>query len=191
MSLVKSVLRAGVSNAIGQVASYSAGSIMESSFGSMKSFLPKVEVPDALKGANLKFNTNAIKLPAGVDSYISPILSGFLSNVNFPTEVNGVPIPKLPDFSSVSSDVSKHLSGIGFDTDKLGIRSIDEILQNPDISSLKSVQFESPIDPSKIPSLSDPMSGFDISSIQKEIDSVTTSLPDIDGLESVDVSKYF
>lgn len=191
MSLAKSILRAGVSSAIGHVASYGAGKVIESSFGSMKGFLPKVEMPDAIKNANLKFDTSAIKLPAGVDSYISPILSGFLSNVNFPSEVNGVPIPKLPDFSSVSSDLNKYLTGVGFDTNKLGIRSVDDILQSPDISALKSVQFESPVDPSKIPSLSDPMGAFDLSSIQNEIGSVTSSLPDIDDLSKVDVSKFF
>lgn len=151
----------------------------------------KVEVPDTVKNFKPNWDVKSIKLPAGVDSYLSPVASGLLSGVKLPAEIGGVKLPELPDLSSVSSKVDDYLSGMGLDTEKLGIRSVDEILKTPDLSALKGVGTVSTPDLStamQMPDLSSAMEGFDISSIQSQIDEITSTMP---SMESIDISQYF
>ena len=150
--------------------------------------VPKLDVPEGLKSYKPNFNAESIKLPAGVDSYISPVVSKAISGFSLPTSIGGVSLPKMPDLSSVASEVDHKLSSLGFDTSKLGIRSVNDILANPDLSALKNVEFASPVDLNNMPDLSKAMDGFDLSEAQSQVDSIMNSIPSITGF---DISKYF
>ncbi len=88
----------------------------------------------------------------------------------------------------MSSKVDEYLSGFGFDAEKLGIRSVSDILKEPDLSALKDVNWASPVTIDTIPDLTKSMDAFDINSVQSQIDQVTSKIPDVD---SIDISKYF
>lgn len=150
--------------------------------------LPKVEMPEAAKNFKMNIDPSVIKLPAGVDSYISPLASGILSNLKLPSELGNIPLPTMPDLSSVTSKVDEYLSGFGFSTEKLGIRSVSDILKEPDISSLKNVEWASPVTIDNIPDLTKSMDAFDIDSLQSQINGITGQMPEMD---NIDLSKYF
>ena len=170
MGYIKSVLKNGLSGSMNQIKSYDISGKINSKIGSMGIDLSRMDVP---KLNNMKFENN-IKLPAGVDSYISPIASTALSKVSLPAGLGSIPIPQMPDLSSVSADVDNFVSGMGINTKDLGIRSVSDILKEPDLSALKSVQFESPVDVNNLPDLSHALDGFE--------------LPNIDELKSLGVN---
>lgn len=185
---ITSILKNGAKSAMNQVKSMDVMGQLNSGLSSVGIEVPKLNVPDGVKNFKPNFNTDAIKLPAGIENYLSPVTTGLLSGVKLPSEINGVQIPQLPDLSSVSTDLDSMLSGIGFDTNKLGIRSVDDILKEPDLSALKSVQFELPIDLNNMPDLTASLDDFDMSEVQSQIDEITNQMPD---MEKIDISKYF
>lgn len=151
--------------------------------------MPKFQMPEAAKQLKLDIDPSIMKLPAGVTNRISPVAmqAASLAGVKLPSEIGGVSLPQMPDLSSMTSKVEESLSGIGFDTDKLGIRSISDILKEPDLSSLANVKFETPpkVD---IPDVTKAFDSFDMSGIQGDIDSMTEGIP---GVDKIDVTKYF
>lgn len=185
---ITSILKSGAKSVMNQVKSMDVMGQLNSGLSSVGIEVPKLNVPDGVKNFKPNFNTDVIKLPAGVENYLSPVTTSLLSGVKLPSEINGVQIPQLPDLSSVSTDIDSMLSGIGFDTNKLGIRSVDDILKEPDLSALKSVQFESPIDLNNIPDVTTSLDDFNISEVQSQIDEITNQMPD---MEKIDISKYF
>ena len=188
MGFLKSTIKSGAYNAINQIKSVDMGSKLNSALGSMGLEMPKLEMPEAAKNMKLDLDPSALKMPAGMDSYISPIASKLMSGVKLPSEIGGVPLPQMPDLSSVSSEVDGYLSGMGLDTNKLGIRSVGEILKAPNLSELKSVQFESPVDMNNLPDLTTSLDGFDMGETQSEIDKFTKQFS---GIDNFDISKYF
>jgi hypothetical protein len=188
MGFLKSTIKSGANNAINQIKNVDMGTKLNSALGSMGLEMPKLDVPDVAKNMKLNIDPSAIKMPAGMDSYISPIASKLMSGVKLPSEIGGVPLPQMPDLSSVSSEVDGYLSGMGLDTNKLGIRSVGEILKTPNLSELKQVQFESPVDMNNLPDLTSSLDDFSLEGTQSEIDKFTNQFP---GVDSFDVSKYF
>ena len=188
MGSITNILKGQANNAISQLKGMNIENEINSRIKSanLDFELPKLEVPDSLK--NVKLDVSSFKLPAGVDSYISPVVSQLLSGIKLPSEIGGLSLPQLPDLSSVSSKVDDFLSGFGFDTNKLGIRDIEDILQEPDLSALKNVTFESPIDLNNMPDLTQSLDDFDLSGLQSEIDGMTSQIPEMD---NIDISKYF
>ena len=187
MGGITSILKGGAKSAMNQVKSMDVMGQLNSGLSSVGIDVPKLNMPDGVKNFKPSFNTDVIKLPAGVESYISPLASGLLSNAKLPSEFGGIQLPQLPDLSSVSSDINGYLSGIGLDTNQLGIRNIDDILKEPDLSSLKDVQFESPVDLDNMPDLTKSLDDFDMSGLQSQIDEITNQFPGV----NIDISKYF
>ena len=152
--------------------------------------MPEMKMPDATKDWKLNLDPSVIKPPAGMTNYFSPIAQKLasLSGVKLPSEIGGVPLPTLPDLSSVSSKVDEFLSGFGFNTEKLGIRSVDDILKEPDLKSISNVPSLNTVDPNNMPDITTAMDGFDIDGIQKEVNDMTSNIP---GTDKIDISKYF
>lgn len=188
MGYIKDLFKGGIKSAMNQIREIDPIGKVNSELGSIGIEVPKFEMPDAAKNMKLNLDPSIIKLPAGIDSYISPLASKAMEGVKLPSEFNGIPIPEMPDLSSVSSEVNNYMSGIGLDTDKLGIRNVGDILKEPDLSSLKSVQFESPVDLNNLPDLSTVMDDFDLSEAQKQINDITSKSSIID---NIDISKFF
>lgn len=188
MGGITSILKAGANNAMNTVKSYDYKGHINSALSMAGVDMPKLEVPDAVKNWNFNIDPSIIKLPTGVDNYISPVASTLLSHVNLPSELGSIPLPSLPDYSSVTSQVEGYLSGMGFSTSALGIRSIEDILKEPDITSLKAVQFASPVDLNNMPDITTIMDDVDIGGIQSQIDNVTQDFPQVGNF---DISKYF
>lgn len=163
MGYIKSVLKNGLSGSMNQIKSYDISGKINSKIGSIGIDLSRLDVP---KLNNMQFENN-IKLPAGVDSYISPIASGALSKIPLPEGLGSIPLPEMPDLSSVSADIDNFVSGMGISTKDLGIRSVDDILKAPDLSSLKDVQWEYPVDVNNLPDLSHALDGFEIPNISE------------------------
>lgn len=188
MGYVTDMLKGGVNSAKNQIKSYDIGGHIKSGIESAGIQTP--EMPTRLKEWKApKMETGRIKLPAGVDTYIPAAFADKMPRLDIPSEINGVQLPQLPDLSSVSSELDKNLLGIGFDTNKLGIRSVDEILKEPDLTSLKSVQFESPVDLNNMPDLTTSMDEFDIDELTSKFDSLTADVPT--SIDEFDLSKYF
>lgn len=181
MGYMKSVLKGGLSSAMGQIKSYDISSKVNSQLSSVGVKVPNIGLSDSVKNLKFDIDPSILKLPAGVENYISPIANGVLSNVKVPEELGklGIPLPEMPDLSSVTSDVDKFMSGMGIDTNKLGIRSVSDILKEPDLSALKQVQFESTVDLNNMPDLSHALDDF--------------QMPNIDELKQlgVDVNSIF
>ncbi len=190
MGTITSLMKAGSSSMMGQLKNYNVNGYISSALKDATSDLdlPKINVPDTVKGLKFNIDPSIVKLPAGVDTYMSPVLSGILSHVKLPAELGNIPLPTMPDLSSVSSKVDEYLSGFGLDTEKLGIRSVSDILKEPDLSALKDVNWASPVTIDTIPDLTKSMDAFDINSVQSQIDQVTSKIPDVD---NIDISKYF
>ena len=190
MGTVSSILKSGLNSAKSQFKSYDVEGQINSALSVAGSDLniPKPKMPEAMKNMKLNIDPSVVKLPAGVDSYISPFASKLISNMKLPSEINGVQIPQMPDLSSVSLKVDEYLSGFGLDTNKLGIRSVNDILKEPDLSSLKSVQFESPIDLNNMPDLTKSLDSFDMGGLQGQINELTNGIP---GMDKLDLSQYF
>ncbi len=192
MSYVKDILKGGAASALNQIKSYDIGGALKNSLSSagINVDMPKLNL-DTTKIDGKKIDLSKIQLPGGAENYISPITSKALSVVSVPSSINGVPIPelpKLPDLSSVSSQVDGYLLSHGLDTEKLGIRSVDDILETPDLASLKSVQWDSPATFDLL-DLDSAIDKFDMAEAQKKIDSLS-SLTD-GKLKNFDISKYF
>lgn len=188
MGTITSLLKTGANSTLNRIRSYDLNDHLSGISDALK--VPKIEMPNLENNMKLNIDPSAVKLPAGVTNYISPLTSKLteITNVKLPSEINGVSLPTLPDLSSVSSEVDNALSKFGFDTDKLGIRSVGDILKEPDLSSLKNVQFEQPVDLNNLPDITSSLDDFDMSDTQSQIDSLTNSIP---GMESIDISKYF
>ena len=192
MGYVKDILKGGAASALNQIKSYDIGGTLKSGLSSagLDVNMPKLNL-DTTKIDGKKIDLSKIRLPGGATNYISPILSKTVPEFSVPSSINGVPIPelpKLPDLSSVSSQVDGYLSTHGFDTEKLGIRSVDDILEVPDLASLKGVQWDDPAT-FEIPDLDSALNNFDMEEAQKKIDNLS-SLTDSQ-LENFDISKYF
>lgn len=192
MGSIKNMLKTGASQSLNQIKNYDIGKDLKSAqsmVGLDNVQLPKFEMPEAAKQMKLDVDPSIMKLPAGVTNRISPVAmkAASLAGVKLPSEIGGVPLPQMPDLSSMSSKVEESLSGFGFDTGKLGIRSVSDILKEPDLSSLANVKFETPpkVD---MPDITSAFDSFSMDGIQSEIDSMTAGIP---GVDSINVSKYF
>jgi hypothetical protein len=121
---------------------------------------------------------------------MSPLSSfaASLTGVKLPSEIGGVPLPTLPDLSSMTSKVDEQLASLGISTKDLGIRDVSDILKEPNIDSLKNVQFESPVDLNNMPDITKSLDGFQIGGVQGELDQMTKDVP---GMDKIDLSKYF
>ncbi len=150
--------------------------------------LPKVDLSEATKDWEFKFDPGIVKLPAGIDNYISPLAKQGLSAIKLPSELGNIPLPTMPDLSSVSSKIDESLAGLGIDTQKLGIRSVNDILKEPDLSALKKVDFAQPVDLDNMPDLTKSLDGFDIGGLQSQIDGLMSTDP---SLPDIDISQYF
>lgn len=157
--------------------------------------MPNLDTSELTKGMKFDTKLSDVKLPGGMTNYLPPVVSKIFGEVKLPSEIGGVPLPQLPDLSSVTDEVESFLSGIGFNTNTLGIRSITDILKEPDLSSLKNVQFDtrsntdvnvSSLD--DIPDISSLLNGFDVSGLQGDINQLTTEVPE---MNDFDISKYF
>lgn len=192
MGTITSLLKGGATSAMNQFKNSVSVDKINSQLSAAGSGLqiPKVDMPESVKNLKLNIDPSVLQLPAGIDSYISPLASAAISasGLKLPSEINGVKLPQMPDLSSVSSEVNNALSGLGLDTNKLGIRSVDDILATPDLSSLKNVNFASPVDLNSMPDLTTAMDSVDIDGIQGEINNLTKDIPVMD---SIDISKYF
>ena len=191
MGKITNFLKGGATDMVNQVKSIDVSSQINSAISStnLTSFkMPDIDTSELTK--NIKFGTKLsdVKLPGGMTNYISPVVTKMFGNVKLPSEIGGISLPKLPDLSSVIPEVESFLSGIGFDTKALGIRSISDILKEPDLSSLKNVQFDSRIDMNNLPDMSKALDGFNIDSLQSDIDTLTSSIPE---MKDIDISKYF
>ena len=110
-------------------------------------------------------------------------------DIKLPSGIGGFSLPQLPDLSSVASEVDSMLSGIGFNTDTLGIRNITDILNNPNLGEIKTNVYWQPlVDMDNIPDVTKSLDNFDISGVQNDINKLTSGMPD---MESIDVSKFF
>lgn len=188
MGYIQNVIKNGAANSIARFKNYDVAGKMNSALDSFGIEMPKLSMPEAAKEMKLDLDPSVIKMPAGVDNYISPIAAKLTSGVKLPSELGGIPLPQMPDLSSVSSEVDGYLSGMGLDTNKLGIRSVSDILKEPDLSSLKQVQFESPVDLDNMPDITKSLDDFNMQETQSEIDKFTSQIP---GAGSFDISKYF
>lgn len=188
MGSITNILKGQANNAMSQIKGMNVENEINSRLKSanIDFQLPDLEVPDSIK--NFKLDVSSFKLPAGVDSYISPVVSQLLSGIKLPSEIGGLSLPQLPDLSSISSKVDDYLSGLGLDTSKLGIGDVSDILKEPDLSVLNNISFESPIDLNNMPELTTSLDDFDLSGLQSEIDGMTSQIPEMD---SIDISKYF
>lgn len=192
MGTITKLIKSGASSAMSQIKNSvnidSINSQLSAAGSSLQ--IPKLEMLEVMKNMKLNIDPSVLKMPAGIDNYISPVTKAIsnAAGVKLPSEINGVPLPQLPDLFSVSSELESHLSGLGFDADKLGIRNISDILKEPDLSALKKVQFASPVDLNNMPDLTESFDGFDLSEVQSEIDKISKELP---GVDSIDISKYF
>lgn len=188
LGVIKNYIKSGATGAINNLKNYDLGKQLKQA--NLMPDIPKVEMPEAVKSMKWNVDPSVMKLPAGVTNYMSPLASKAASfaGVKLPSEVGGVPLPKLPDLSSMSSKVDESLSGFGFDTKKLGIRSVEDILKTPDLDALKQVQFDSRIDLNNMPDLTKSLDDFKLESPQAEINNMTKDIP---GVDKIDLSKYF
>lgn len=191
MGTITSLIKSSAKNSMSQLKSYDVKGKINSALdmsGIDFQIPDKIDVPDSVKNFKPNFTVNELKLPAGIDSGLSPIAAKLASGIKLPSEVGGVPLPELPDLSSVTSEVNSFISGMGIDTNKLGIRSVDEILKTPDFSALKSVQSAAPPTITELPDLTSSMEDFNIGDVQSQIDDITGKMP---SMESIDISQYF
>lgn len=188
MGTITKLLKAGVNNSLNQFKNVNVSDKVSSALDSAGiSF----KMPEKAKDMRINLDPSVLKLPGGVDNYISPLASAALSKVSIPSSIGGVNLPQLPsmpDLSSVTNQVENGLGKFGFDTDKLGIRGISDILAAPDLKSLKGVVNFTPVDLENMPDLTKSLDGFNVDSIQNEIDNLTGKFP---GMEKLDISKYF
>lgn len=93
---------------------------------------------NALNKLGVGFEGGELKLPYGLNSYIAKPVADMLSSVGakIPTSINGVPLPALPDISQAAGPITSALSSVGLDTDILGMRSISDILDYPDLTAV-------------------------------------------------------
>lgn len=177
-SIGKAIGRSVISSAVDIGTSTVINKAMSSGFKA-----PKVDI---------KMDSGGLKLPYGLDSYISKPVKDVANKLNLsvPTEINGVKLPSMPDLTQVSGKVEGALSSMGLSTKLLGIRDINDILSNPDIVALKNVDFASPINLNNMPDVNTLMNKVDISVIENSVNKV----PDIESIlnkPSLDVSKFF
>ena len=181
---IQSVLTAGMKQSLGHLKNVDFVTPLKS----VGVDIPKPQMPEAIKNWEPKFDTKVIKLPAGVNSYISPLAQGLLSNIKLPEGIGGLSLPQLPDLSSVTSKIEESMSSMGLDTSKIGMNSVEDILKEPDLSSLYSVPSTLTFDVNNMPDPNSIMSEFDISGTQAQINEMSSKVP---GIESIDISKYF
>lgn len=191
MGAIKNLIKTGANQSLNRLKNYDVGGKMTSAIESAGFDIPKVEMPDQVKEMKLNIDPSIIKPPAGMTNYISPLLEKGLSltGVKLPSEIGGVELPTLPDLSSVSSKVDEYVSGLGIDTEALGIRNVSDILKEPDLKSITKVPSTSPVDYNNLPDINSAMDGFNMDSIQSEIDSLTSQIPGASS--SFDLSKIF
>lgn len=191
MGTITKLFKAGVTNSLNQFKNVDVGGKISSAVNSSGIDFKMPDVAGATKDWKLNVDTSTLKLPAGVSNYISPLASKAMEKVKLPTSISGLPIPQLPtlpDLSSVTSQVEDALGSVNFNTEKLGIRSVSDILKAPDISSLYGGGTQSPVDLNNMPDLTKALEGFNVDEIQSSIDKVTGKFP---GMEKLDISKYF
>ena len=190
MGSITNLIKSGASKSLSQFKNYDVGGKVDKALNSAGIELPEVEMPDVAKEMKLNIDPSVIKPPEGLTNRISPLAqkAASLSGVKLPSEIGRVKLPTMPDLSSVSSKVDEGLSKFGFDTEKLGIRSVEDILKEPDFSSLYSVPSVNSTPNVDIPDVSKSLDEFDMGSIQSEIDKMSADFP---GVDSIDLSKYF
>ena len=189
MGEIKNIIKKGAINTMSSMKSYDLTSKLKST-GIPIPEMHKIEMPEAAKNMKLDIDPSVVKLPAGVTNYMSPLSSfaASLTGVKLPSEIGGVPLPTLPDLSSMTSKVDEQLASLGISTKDLGIRDVSDILKEPNIDSLKNVQFESPVDLNNMPDITKSLDGFQIGGVQGELDQMTKDVP---GMDKIDLSKYF
>ncbi len=191
MGSITNMIKAGASQSLNQFKNYDINGKISKAVESAGINIPEVEMPEATKNIKLNIDPSVVKPPAGLTNRISPLVqkAASLTGVKLPSEIGGVELPTMPDLSSVTSKVDEGLSKLGFDTNALGIRSVDDILKNPDFSSLYSVPSISSTPSVDIPDVSDSIGdSIDMESLQSEIDKMYSDYP---GMEKIDISKYF
>ena len=190
MGGITNLLKTGATNSFNTLKNHNITGKINSAMNMAGIDIPKVEMPEATKEWKLDIDPTVIKPPAGMTDYFSPIAKKLTSLTGFklPSEIGGVPLPTLPDLSSVSSKVDEYLSSFGLDTKKLGLGSVDDILKEPDLKSIAKVPTYGGVDMNNLPDVNSAMDGINFDSVQKEIDEMTGSIP---GAEKIDISKYF
>lgn len=171
MSSITSAFKNSIADMSNQFKAYNVAGKVNAKISSIGIDTSRLDPPELNK---LQFKGN-LKLPNGVDSYISPIAAQALSHVGIPSQLaselnlGSITMPELPDISSVTADIESLAASMNFDTDKLGIRSVSEILEQPDLSALKNVSFEDPVDIDHLPDLSHALDGLDMSFSMDEL----------------------
>lgn len=190
MGGITSLLKAGATSSLNRIKNYDVAGKATKQLDTLNIDLPDLGIAEATKDWKLDIDPSVVKLPAGVSSYISPLAKQFAAGtgLKLPSEINGVKLPEMPDLSSVTSKVDEFISGMGIDTEKLGIRSVSDILAEPDLSALKSVEFSQPVDLNNMPDLTTVMDGFELGGLQSDIDSLTSG---VKGMGNFDISQYF
>lgn len=191
MGKITNFLKGGATDIVSQAKSIDVSSQINSALSAtnITNFkMPQIDTSGLTNGIKFDTKLSDVKLPGGMTNYMSPVVTKLFGNIKLPSEIGGVSLPKLPDLSSVIPEVESFLSGIGFDTKSLGLRSISDILKEPDLSSLKDVKFDSRIDMDNLPDMSKALDGFDIGGLQSDIDTLTSSIPE---MKDIDISKYF
>lgn len=203
MGAFKSILASGAKGAVRAIAVRAGTKIGSAAYGAYKSGnfkLPDVNMPNVLENLGVKLDTGAeLKLPGGLEGYVSKPARDAISKIGLPTEINGVPLPGLPDYSSVAPQVENMFKSVGISTDKLGIRSVDEILKNTD---LLKMEINVPaaarvINADNVPDINKMYDGFDVSFAQQAMTRAIDEIPNIpeninlDSVKSVDISKYW
>lgn len=190
MGTITSLIKSSAKNSMSQLKSYDIAGKVNSALdmsGINMKMPDKVELPDALKNFKPNFGVNDLKIPPMLSGGLSPIASKLMSGVKLPSEIGGVSLPELPDLSSVTSEINGFMSSIGIDTNKLGIRSVEDILKTPEIAfDLNSVALTPTIP--ELPDFSSSLDGFDIGELQNQVDGITGKVPN---MERIDISQYF
>lgn len=150
--------------------------------------VPELKVPEQIKSKVKLGDTtlNSLKLPAGVTNYIPKVAMDYLGDIRLPSEIGGIPLPKLPDLSSVTSEIQGLLSGVGIDTNKLGIRDVSSILKEPNLSSLKDVNVPTISADGTIEDAIKAMDGFSVPGLSGDIKEASNYIPELN-----DLTKYF
>lgn len=204
MGYITSLMKSGLSSSLNSIKSYDVAGQVKDSLGSVGFSLPKIEVPEKFK--DLKSNvdlgridtsllftdaTKSVKTFAGMDTFLSPVTSMLAKGIDIPTEIGGVKLPTLPtlpDLSSATDGINEIMSSMNIDTNKLGIRSVSDILKAPDLTSLADVEFDYPVDLNNMPDLTKSLGDFDVDGVKDSFNTIEGEIPDLDGF---DISKYF
>lgn len=192
MSYISNIVKSGVASQLSQIKSADVGSKIESAASSLG---VNVKVPDLgkpLENVNIKLDgpaLNEIKMPAGMTNYIPPAVTKLVGDVKLPSEIGNLKLPtldSLPELSSVSSELQGALSNVGINLKDLGIRDVDSILEEPNLSELSKVPTFSSFNPDNVKDIMESSKDIDISGIQADLANFSSAMN-----ADIDISKYF